>query len=194
LLLETGDSMWDARAVWIMLGSAPTPIHGAAIFRRLSMRVLRLVFALLVVSMVVTAPTSGANSVPFKGSWTGVTISADPTNFPVVAVVSAGTGQLTHLGNYEMISPHTSNVITGETIGDQIFTAANGDTLTAFCEGFPTFQPDGTVAGGLDCEITGGTGRFEGASGSYVFFLVASPLPDGSGFATEAEITGEISF
>lgn len=158
------------------------------------MRVARLVLSLLVLAPVLTAPLNGANSVPFKGSWSGVTVSADPTNFPVVAVVAEGSGQLTHLGRYFMTSPHTSNVFTGETIGDQIFTAANGDTLTAFCEGFPVFQPDGRVVGSLDCEITGGAGRFEGATGAYVFFLNASPLPDGTGFATEAEINGEISY
>ena len=144
--------------------------------------------------MILTAPV-GAEDVPFKGSWSGVTVSADPTNFPVVAVVSDGTGQLTHLGRYFMTSPHTSNVFTGETIGDQIFTAANGDTLTAFCEGFPLPQPDGTVVGSLDCEITGGTGRFEGATGEYEFFLVASPRTDGGiGYQTEAQISGRISY
>ena len=158
------------------------------------MRVPRLLLSLLVLSMIVTVPI-GANSVPFKGSWTGVTVSADPTNFPVVAVVSDGTGQLTHLGRYFMTSPHTSHVFTGETIGDQIFTAANGDTLTAFCAGFPVMQPNGEVIGGLDCEFTGGTGRFEGATGEYVFFLHASPRTDGGpGFATEATITGNISY
>jgi hypothetical protein len=110
-------------------------------------------------------------------------------------VVSEGTGQLTHLGRHFMTSPHTSDVFTGETIGDQIFTAANGDQLTAFCAGFPTPQADGTVAGSLDCDITGGTGRFAGASGDYVFFLVASPRTDGGpGFATQASIAGRISF
>ena len=159
------------------------------------MRATRFALALLVFSTMVTAPIAGANSVPFKGSWTGVTVSADPTNFPVVAVVSDGTGQLTHLGRYFMTSPHTSHVFTGETIGDQIFTAANGDTLTAYCEGFPQPQPSGQVVGSLDCEITGGTGRFEGATGEYVFFLVASPRTDGGlGYATEATITGQISF
>ena len=151
------------------------------------------VLALLLFPMI-ASPMSAADAVPFKGSWSGVTVSADPTNFPVVAVVAEGEGQLTHLGRYFMTSPHTSNVFTGETIGDQIFTAANGDTLTAFCAGFPAFQPDGTVVGGLDCEITGGSGRFAGASGSYEFFLVATPLPDRPGFATEATITGTISF
>jgi hypothetical protein len=158
------------------------------------MRIPRLVLSLLVLSMMLTAPISGADSVPFKGSWSGVTVSADPTNFPVVAIVAEGTGQLTHLGRYFMTSPHTTDVSNGRTIGDQIFTAANGDTLTAFCDGSPMFQPDGTVAGSLDCDITDGTGRFAGASGSYVFFLRATPLPDRPGFATEATIDGEISY
>ena len=157
------------------------------------MRATRLLPSLFVLSML-TAPISGANSVPFKGSWSGVTVSADPTNFPVVAIVAEGTGQLTHLGRYFMASPHTTDVSTGKTIGDQIFTAANGDTLMAFCDGSPAFQPDGTVVGSLAFGITGGTGRFEGATGTYAFFLVARPLPDRPGFATEAAINGEISF
>lgn len=49
-------------------------------------------------------------------------------------------------------------------------------------------------AGSVPFNITGGTGRFEGATGSYVFFLTATPLPDRPGFATEARIDGEISF
>ena len=158
------------------------------------MRLTRLILSFAVLSLITMAPISGANSVPFKGSWTGVTVSADPTNFPVVAVVSDGEGQLTHLGRYFMTSPHTSNVFTGETIGDQIFTAANGDQLTAFCEGSALPDASGHVIGSLDCEITGGTGRFEGATGSYVFVLDAAPLPDRPGFATEARISGTISF
>ena len=158
------------------------------------MRATRFVFCLLMLPMMVTVPI-GAKSVPFKGSWSGVTVSADPTNFPVVAVVSDGTGQLTHLGRYFMTSPHTSHVFTGETIGDQIFTAASGDMVTAFCEGFPVMQPNGDVVGSLDCEITGGTGRFGGASGDYEFFLHASPRTDGGpGYATEATISGRISY
>ena len=158
------------------------------------MRAIRLVLSLLVLSMVLTVPI-GAGSVPFRGSWSGVTVSADLSSFPVVAIVAEGTGELTHLGRYFMSSPHTTNVFTNETIGDQIFTAANGDMLTAFCAGFPAPQPDGSVVGGLDCEITGGTGRFEGASGEYVFFLVARPRTDGGpGYATEATISGEISY
>jgi hypothetical protein len=159
------------------------------------MRMIQFFVSLLALSIASTAPISGANSVPFKGTWSGVTVSADLSTFPVVGVVAEGEGQLTHLGRYFMTSPHTTNVFTGETIGDQIFTAANGDTLTAFCEGFPQQDPiTGEVVGSLDCNITGGTGRFEDASGTYVFFLHASPDPSGPGFVTEATIDGEISF
>ena len=161
------------------------------------MRATRVWLSLMVLSLVMAAPINGAKSVPLKGSWSGLTMSADPANFPVVAIVAEGSGQLTHLGRYFMSSPHTTNVFTGETLGDQIFTAANGDTLTAYCAGFPQQQdpPTGPVIGGLDCEITGGTGRFENASGSYVFFLTAVPRTDGGpGFATTAAINGEISF
>ena len=158
------------------------------------MHTTRFGFFLLVIAIAVTAPI-GAKSVPFKGSWSGVTVSADLSALPIVAIVAEGTGQLTHLGRYFMSSPHTTDVRNGETIGDQIFTAANGDTLTAFCAGFPVPQPNLDVIGSLDCEITGGTGRFEGATGEYVFFLHARPRTDGGpGYATEATISGEISY
>ena len=154
----------------------------------------RSIVSLVVLSLAASVSIGGAKSVPFKGSWGGETVAADLSTFPVVGVISNGEGQLTHLGRYFMTSPHTSNVFTGETIGDQIFTAANGDQLTAFCEGFPQPQPNGHVVGTLDCKITGGTGRFDGATGSYVFFLDAAPAPSGLGFVTEAQITGEIAF
>lgn len=160
---------------------------------------------LLPLCLIAIAVCSGVDvkadqAVPFKGSWSGETISAEVTNPPVVSIVAEGTGQLTHLGAYTMVSPHTSNVVTGFTEGDQIFTAANGDTLTAYCQGTPVFDfSTGTVTGTLDCEVTSGTGRFEDATGSYEFAFVSvlqpEPLPNGLfKFATEAEITGEINY
>jgi len=158
----------------------------------------RLLFCTVLLVSASGFRTSAADFVPFKASWTGVTISADPTNFPVVAVVSAGEGHGTDLGRFTMVSPHTSNVFTFELEGDQIFTAANGDTLTAHFVGqlTPTFGPDGLpvlVSGVVPCAITGGTGRFEGATGSYDFTITAIPLADGSGFASTATMEGVIS-
>lgn len=154
-----------------------------------------LILGTIAVAAIAPAGLQAQQMVPFKGHWTGVTVSADLTTFPVVAVLSEGEGRATHLGRYEMASPHTSDVFTGETIGEQIFTAANGDSVTAHCEGFPLPQPDGTVVGSLDCEFTSGTGRFAGATGGYEFFLVATPQPGVFPpiFETEATITGSIS-
>ena len=158
------------------------------------MRAFRLAFVFVLLSMVAAAPMSAATARPFKGSWSGETISADPSGFPVVSIVAEGGGHLTHLGAYTMFSPHTTDVFTGETLGEQIFTAANGDTLRAYCAGFATPDAENIVRGTLNCEITGGTGRFAAATGLYTFSIVASPLPDRPGYATEAKITGEILY
>jgi hypothetical protein len=136
---------------------------------------------------------SAQHMVSFNGTWTGVTTAADLSGFPVVGVIAEGGGSFSHLGSSTMVSPHTTNVITGETLGDQIFTAANGDQLTAYCAGFPLPQADGTVVGTLQCTVTGGTGRFEGATGAYTFALTATPQASGLGYATTAEIYGVIS-
>ena len=165
------------------------------------MRVRRLLPLCVLAIVAVTGADVNARPVPFKGSWTGITVSADPTGFPVIAIVSEGSAKFTHLGNSTMVSPHTTNVETNFTAGEQIFTAANGDTLTAYCEGtpLPDFSTGNLVVSGtLDCEVVSGTGRFEDASGSYEFALVATLagfLPNGLfQFATEAQITGEIDY
>ena len=46
------------------------------------MRATRFCVSLFVLSMVVTAPIGGARSVPFKGTWTGETVSADMGRLP----------------------------------------------------------------------------------------------------------------
>jgi hypothetical protein len=174
--------------------------RGGEIIRPMHIRRL-LLFCLLAIAVFSSADVT-ARAVPFKGSWTGVTVSADDSGFPVVSIVSEGGGQLTHFGDFTMVSPHTTNVATNFTAGEQIFTAANGDTMTAYCEGtpLPDFSTGNLVVSGtLYCDVLSGTGRFEDATGSYEFFLVSTlepePLPNGLfKFATEAEITGEIGY
>jgi hypothetical protein len=41
-----------------------------------------------------------------------------------------------------------------------------------------------SVGGVVPCTITGGTGRFAGATGTYDFAITAIPLADGSGAAS----------
>jgi hypothetical protein len=149
-------------------------------------------FALAVVAVLtVTRPATAGDHVPFKGGWSGQTVSAAPLpdNPLVIAVVSSGEGEATHLGRFKMTSPHLSYLLTGFAEGEQNFTAANGDTLTAHFSGFFTPTPDGFLAADLRATITGGTGRFAGAAGGYTFSIVFDPAT----FQSMATIDGTIS-
>jgi hypothetical protein len=142
--------------------------------------------------VVLVASAAGASElVPFRGTWQGSTVSAVPVAPNVVFVVSSGTGQATHLGRFEMTSPHFTYLDTFTVEGTQDFIAANGDTLTATFSGQLLPNADGCLAGTLPSTITGGTGRFEGATGSYDFHIVA--CPGTFGFNSTATFEGSIS-
>lgn len=135
-----------------------------------------------------------AEQVPFRGVWSGSTVSAEPQEDPnLVLVVSSGPGQATHLGRFTMESPHITNMTDLTVEGDQIFTAANGDKVFATFSGQFTPTPEGTLDAMLSAVIIGGTGRFAGASGSYDFLITARPAASGFGFDSTAMIAGTIS-
>ena len=140
----------------------------------MSSATLKLASVIVLAALLATPSRAMAGKqVPFKGDWAGQTVSATPTDDPnVVAVVTAGEGNATHLGNYSMVSPHFSHLDTGAVDGLQIFEAANGDTVTAEFTGQFTPTPDGLLAGVIDATIIGGTGRFKGATGSYTFYIL----------------------
>jgi len=63
--------------------------------------------------------------------------------------------------------------------------------VTAAISGQFVPTPDGNLEATLAGVITGGTGRFAGASGSYDFHIIARPVP--TGFDSTATIDGVIS-
>lgn len=148
-------------------------------------------FLPLVLLSLVAAGTIAGELVPFRGTWTGSTVSAELISPTVAFVVSEGEGQATHLGRMWMVSPHYSHLDTGFTEGEQNFTAANGDRLDAIFSGQLLPNSSGCLEGVLAGEITGGTGRFDGSSGSYEFHILACPGP--FGFDSTASIWGWIS-
>jgi hypothetical protein len=149
--------------------------------------------ALVILLFVSVAPVFAASNVPFKGHWAGSTVSAIPTEEEgVLLVTTTGTGNLTHLGKMEMTSPHLTYLATFRIEGTQIFTAANGDEVHATIEGQLTPNPDGTVSGAIPAVITGGTGRFANATGTYTFNIVATPGP--TGFDSTATFDGVINY
>jgi hypothetical protein len=69
--------------------------------------------------------------------------------------------------------------------------AASGDMLNASFTGALAPNADGNLEGILPATITGGTGRFAGATGSYQFHIVARPAA--FGFDSTATIEGTMT-
>lgn len=110
------------------------------------------------------SPMAPGNQVPFKGSLEGtVTRSLPP---PPISVNIDATGQATHLGRYTLQIPHL--VTPPNAVGFYHFVAANGDTVEAEFTGLSTMVAPGFLYIVETATITGGTGRFAGASGSFV--------------------------
>jgi hypothetical protein len=123
--------------------------------------------ALAVVSlMTFVAPVAAGDEVPFKGRLEGVvTRSGAP---PIVSVNVEGEGAATQLGHFAVSIPHSVNVVTRIATGEYLFVAANGDTITATFTGAAAPTADPTVLAIVEnATITGGTGRFAGATGSF---------------------------
>lgn len=130
---------------------------------------------------------SQPQSVPFKGTLSG-TQSVTPLAFPFIAVDGSATGNATHLGLFTAHFPHTVNVTTRIGVGTYTFTAANGDTLTADFSG--QASQAAVVLIEEHATVTGGTGRFEGATGS---FTIERQFDQSTG-ATRGTVEGTISF
>jgi hypothetical protein len=146
--------------------------------------------ALTSVAAPMASSASAGTSVPFAGSFNGAEVTTPNPPFPPssLSVVGNWSGVATHLGRFTVESHHTVIIATRTAMGTFTFTAANGDTVTASFTGqaTPTANPDvlSVVEFGT---ITGGTGRFAGATGS---FTVRRLLAQGSTFGF---FTGSIS-
>lgn len=88
--------------------------------------------------------------------------------FPTMFVDTIGAGRATHLGQFNVKWEFTVNLLNGAGIGSALSIAANGDER--FTEWLGRRDPTGTPNVNLVVEthtITGGTGRFLGATGSF---------------------------
>ena len=104
------------------------------------------------------------------------------------------SGVATHLGRFEMTYNVTVSLPAGSSTGSAVLTAANGDTI------FTTIVGQGEpVAGTPNLNsivevntITGGTGRFAGAQGSFTVERLVD-LTDLSAVPTSGSFHGTIS-
>ena len=127
-------------------------------------------------------PVAAGDQVPFKGSLAG-TVTVTPLNPPIALVVIEATGDATHLGRFTLVVPHVVNQALLVGAGTYEFTAANGDTVTADFTGTATLLAPAVLSTAESGVITGGTGRFAGATGTFTAertFVRATGVTTGS--------------
>lgn len=124
---------------------------------------------------------------PFRGLWTttfeepGDGVEGCDGNEETGVFTIFGTGDATHLGSNTFVQQSESDFVTQ--CGHSVLTAANGDVLefdfagTVDASSFPALSFSG------EFWFTGGTGRFEGATGSGIY----------EGTANVFEAAGEVA-
>lgn len=148
------------------------------------------------------ATTAGANpgtapERPFKATFEGTRAFApDQGRCEARGVgwnlltIELTAGNATHLGR---ISATADQCVKGFEIldGEAIYIAANGDELYATYTGrIVSVTPDGVAVIEADQDFTGGTGRFEAATG-HAFEVVSVDLVEGT---VQGTVVGNISY
>lgn len=137
----------------------------------------------------VALSAAAPHPVPFQGTMQGTDTDSDPTPTSIV-VTTDGTGTATHLGLFSFTQRVTVSFTTFTSVGTSHWVAANGDSLDTTIEG--SGQPTGTPGEFRITDIhtiTGGTGRFAGAHGSFTVERVASGIT----FTTSGSFEGTIT-
>jgi hypothetical protein len=136
-----------------------------------------------------TIPVSAVER-PFALNGTGVaTLIIDDAGH-LVGATPTGSGTATHLGQWTVsgnvkYTPDSNGVL--HSSGDATLTAANGDKLQIQIDGI--LDPVAAVDQGT-FYFVGGTGRFEGASGSSNFLVSINPVTGGF----ELTVVGKINY
>ena len=106
-----------------------------------------------------TAAIRGSQ-LPFKGDLHAIEVAEGDLHH------LTGTGNGTHLGRFGYAATITVDESTGDGAGTVAWTAANGDEVFAKTAGSIVDQSESGITIQETQTITGGTGRFNGASGA----------------------------
>lgn len=151
-----------------------------------SLRSVATVFAIVALLGIATPAVAGDvdKPLPFHGEFsTDGGPVAEPTITCEVGIPAAGegTGHASHLGTFTFRSEWCMDFPVITVAFTTIF-AANGDELYNTWTSEGEFAPDGSLLFTQYVTFTGGTGRFEHATGSVVAMGVI--YPDGGSMAT----------
>jgi len=124
-------------------------------------------FATPLIMLIASTPAWAGEQVPFSGSLQAheTIVSQGPGFFVTDGI---GEGIATHLGRFTLTWEFTVNTTDGTGSGPARYIAANGDQIfmTAVGSSEPTATPGVFHITEIQI-ITGGTGRFAGAKGSF---------------------------
>src|SRR5262249_40707730 len=137
--------------------------------RAMSRRIMRLVLSLMAMAALASRSQAAQEDkqVPFSAAFT--TEFENVVMFPIAHVTVIGEGKATHLGKATASTDNQLvNLLTGVSTATYTFTAANGDTLVLEMDFQSTFDqiPPQSVTFEGTYNVTDGTGRFFGATGS----------------------------
>jgi hypothetical protein len=145
------------------------------------MKTISSLAAIFVIALF-ASPAPAGQQVPFNGSW--VSNETYDVQFPVMFVHGTTTGNANQLGRYTATYEEQVDLLTGSSVGVITVVAGNGDVIfaTQTGQGVPTPDPD--VASIVEVStITGGTGRFAGATGTFTIARLAHlSTGDSSGY------------
>ena len=140
-------------------------------------------------AMILTAfavPTTAQNRVPFAGSIQGQEIDTPQGGPPPTTLIVDGsaTGIASLMGQFSFTYQDTVNLANGTATGSAHLIAANGDSIYTTIAGSSEMTATPGVASITEINtITGGTGRFAGAQGSFTLVRLlnlATGLTSGS--------------
>jgi hypothetical protein len=137
--------------------------------------------AAMILTAALAVPAAAQNQVPFKGTFQGNDTESPGPSPTMVLLTTNATGTGTHLGQFSFTQKVTVNHANLTDTGAAHWIAANGDSIdtTVVGSGIPG---DGVFTVTEIHTITGGTGRFSGAQGSFTVHstLVVAPIADGT--------------
>jgi hypothetical protein len=152
-------------------------------------RRLLILAALLGLAVLLPARASAATLVPFQAT-VDEHYTVTPCGPTTICIQAAGSGEATHLGQITedsqvMVDTNPADSHDGcppET-RTTVLTAANGDTLTMSATGYGQGPCNGANTAQDSYVVTGGTGRFAGATGSGTDRIVFTLTGPGVGTA-----------
>ena len=135
-----------------------------------------------------TIPVSAVER-PFALRGTGVATLLTDESGNLIGAIATGSGTATHVGQWTVTGTvkYTPDNGVLRSSGEVTLTAANGDKLLFQIDGI--LDPVAAVDQGV-FRFVGGTGRFEGASGTANFVVAINPVTGGF----ELTVVGKINY